>query len=113
MAKQQHSSKGDPLANIPAIFFQVDFNLERPEDFDTVFNVDFKKTALLKDKLSSYLDQIEYELTEQVSTRSDEFFEALTQLESTLDEVFHTVTHIHGMRVGLRDVRPSTCLASV
>ncbi|XP_024389299.1 vacuolar protein sorting-associated protein 54, chloroplastic [Physcomitrium patens] len=70
------------LREIPFLYFAEDFALEKGSTFQSAcpFST-IPQNMMLQEKLSHYLDLVEFHLVREISARSDSFFEALDQLE--------------------------------
>ncbi|CAI7742304.1 unnamed protein product, partial [Closterium sp. NIES-53] len=94
------------LREIPPVYFDEHFALERKEIFDTVCpSPSIPANMLLQEKLSHYLDLVEVHLVKEISSRSDSFFEALEKLEDLNRGIVETCDRIRLLRgtVGMLD----------
>jgi hypothetical protein len=63
---------------VPAVFFSRDFQLQDPALFEELI---VHASPDTQDRLTHYLDVVETCLLKQISSRSQQFFEALTNLQ--------------------------------
>jgi vacuolar protein sorting-associated protein 54 len=104
-----------PLALVPSVFFDRNFNLGDPRTFDSVTEqnpdpdlaVDpsspTHSTPLLE-KFSQYADTVEQHLVQEISLRSTSFFAALTNLRELQLESEQCVSRIGILRTLLQEV---------
>mmetsp|Transcript_19968 Transcript_19968/g.63541 ORF Transcript_19968/g.63541 Transcript_19968/m.63541 type:complete len:369 (-) Transcript_19968:25-1131(-) len=94
------------MQDIPGLFFQEDFALERPQTFVQACPApeDMGLVMELQEKLSTYLDIIEVHLLNEISQRSDSFFEALGVLGDLQDMIHAALDHIHSLRKQVQDM---------
>lgn len=70
------------LREIPSFYFDEDFALDKSSTFQQACPFSsIPQNMMLQEKLSHYLDLVEVHLVNEISARSDSFFEALRQLE--------------------------------
>ncbi|KAL6076905.1 Vacuolar protein sorting-associated protein 54, variant 4 [Balamuthia mandrillaris] len=91
---------------VPDLFFDEKFNLENPDTFENATGLSSPSSSniLLQSKLAHYLDVVEVELVKQISTRSQSFFAALTNLQDLHDEIKNTCDKIKAIRQYLANV---------
>ncbi|KAK4189652.1 vacuolar protein sorting-associated protein 54 [Podospora australis] len=111
-----------PLSTVPTVYFDEDFHLENPRTFDVVSErsevvrptgADDKGSAngqasaprkalatnaILQEKLSWYMDTIEWHLIQSISTASTTFFSALGSLRELHSEAADSVERIRTLR---------------
>ncbi|KAK3997592.1 vacuolar protein sorting-associated protein 54-like protein [Cladorrhinum sp. PSN332] len=112
-----------PLSTVPAVYFDDDFHLENPRTFDVVSERSevvrptpggdekgagngqaaaprkaLATNAILQEKLSWYMDTIEWHLIQSISTASTTFFSALGSLRELHSEAADSVERIRALR---------------
>ncbi|KAK4204244.1 putative vacuolar protein sorting-associated protein 54 [Triangularia verruculosa] len=111
-----------PLSTVPAVYFEEDFHLENPRTFDVVSERSevvrpapgddkggpngqaaaprkaLATNAILQEKLSWYMDTIEWHLIQSISTASTTFFSALGSLRELHSEAADSVERIKALR---------------
>ncbi|KAK4159371.1 vacuolar protein sorting-associated protein 54-like protein [Cladorrhinum sp. PSN259] len=112
-----------PLSTVPAVYFDDDFHLENPRTFDVVSERSevvrpvpgsdekgvgngqaaaprkaLATNAILQEKLSWYMDTIEWHLIQSISTASMTFFSALGSLRELHSEAADSVDRIRTLR---------------
>ncbi|KAH8555260.1 Vps54-like protein-domain-containing protein [Umbelopsis sp. PMI_123] len=108
------------LENVPSIFFEPNFQLENPRTFDAVCegadivgfsgpNPPTSTNSILQEKLSHYLDTVEVHLIQEISKRSAQFFEALSNLQALHQETLDCVSQIHTIRQGMKETQKQQC----
>ncbi|KAJ2964903.1 hypothetical protein NQZ79_g350 [Umbelopsis isabellina] len=108
------------LENVPSIFFEPKFQLENPRTFDMVCegadivgnsgpNPPTSTNSILQEKLSHYLDTVEVHLIQEISKRSAQFFEALSNLQALHQETMDCVNQIHSIRDKMNDTKKKQC----
>ncbi|RUS32349.1 hypothetical protein BC938DRAFT_475645 [Jimgerdemannia flammicorona] len=117
--RRKVSEKDPPMIeNVPTIFFDPEFNLENPRTFDTVCegadiignsgpNPPVATNSILQEKLSHYLDTVEVHLIQEISRRSNSFFEALSNLQALHQETLDCVAQIHSIRQKMKRIHKS------
>lgn len=97
------------LASIPKIFLSPNLDLSQRDNFNAVFP--FAKEGLLdeggnvvvhaklmQEKLSHYLDIIEVRIAEQVASKSQAFFHAMTSHDALMEQLTQTITVLKALR---------------
>lgn len=108
------------LENVPSIFFEPNFQLENPRTFDAVCegadivghsgpNPPTSTNSILQEKLSHYLDTVEVHLIQEISKRSAQFFEALSNLQALHQETLDCVSQIHSIRQNMKETQQQQC----
>ena len=118
------SLAAEPLASVPAIYFDENFQLENPRTFDVVSERSdvirpptstegsvassassitsqrraLATNAILQEKLSWYMDTVEVHLISSISTASSSFFAALGDLRELHSEATASVQKIQALR---------------
>lgn len=112
-----------PLSTVPAVYFDDDFHLENPRTFDVVSERSevvrpvpgsdeklagngqvgaprkaLATNAILQEKLSWYMDTVEWHLIQSISTASTTFFSALGSLRELHSEAADSVERIRALR---------------
>ncbi|EFN76174.1 Vacuolar protein sorting-associated protein 54 [Harpegnathos saltator] len=103
------------LASIPKIFLVPALDLSQKDNFDAVFP--FAKDGLLteecnivmhvkqmQEKLSHYLDIVEVRIAEQVASKSQAFFHAMTSHDALMEQLTQTITVLKALRKNIRQV---------
>ncbi|KAG7204995.1 hypothetical protein KM043_005380 [Ampulex compressa] len=103
------------LTNIPKIFLTPNLDLSQKENFNAVFP--FAKAGLLTDeynivthvkqmqeKLSYYLDVVEVRIAEQVASKSQAFFHAMTSHDALMEQLTQTITVLKALRKNIHQV---------
>lgn len=103
------------LANIPKIFLVPNLDLSQKDNFDAVFP--FAKDGLLtedcnivlhvkqmQEKLSHYLDVVEVRIAEQVASKSQAFFHAMTSHDVLMEQLTQTITVLKALRKNIHQV---------
>lgn len=114
--KKQTDTKLEDTDLIPEIFLQPKFNLEEPATFNTVLpwkhfqskqqsTTNKNSVKLLQEKLSHYLDVAEISLTQQIATKSEDFFNAMRSQETLQGEVQNSCEEVKMLRIRLLDIR--------
>ncbi|KAK0739770.1 Vps54-like protein-domain-containing protein [Apiosordaria backusii] len=117
-----------PLSTVPAVYFEEDFHLENPRTFDVVSERSevvrpvpgdekggpngqaaaprkaLATNAILQEKLSWYMDTIEWHLIQSISTASTTFFSALGSLRELHSEAADSVERIKALRQELENL---------
>ncbi|XP_015608424.1 vacuolar protein sorting-associated protein 54 [Cephus cinctus] len=106
------------LASIPKIFLSPTLDLSRRDDFDAVFP--FAKEGLLdeggnvvtsakhmQEKLSHYLDIVEVRIAEQVASKSQAFFHAMTSHDALMEQLTQTITVLKALRENIHQIDKS------
>uniref|UniRef100_A0A061SA82 Vacuolar protein sorting-associated protein 54 n=1 Tax=Tetraselmis sp. GSL018 TaxID=582737 RepID=A0A061SA82_9CHLO len=90
------------MQEVPPIFFQEDFRLDRPETYSTVNPEDTEEGRSAKvEELSSYMDVIETNLLKEIGIRSSSFFEATSLIQDLEDVINSTCRQISDLRSGV------------
>ncbi|XP_047133571.1 vacuolar protein sorting-associated protein 54 isoform X1 [Hydra vulgaris] len=101
---------------IPEVFLKPDFHLEEPNTFNEVlpWNQITKKTTLqsssgtgklLQEKLAHYLDMIEVNLSQQIATKSSDFFLAMSSQDKLQVDVQLSCQEVKQLRLRLNEIR--------
>ncbi|XP_043498627.1 vacuolar protein sorting-associated protein 54 [Polistes fuscatus] len=103
------------LSNIPKIFLTPNLDLSQKENFEAVFP--FTKEGLLdkeynvvshveqmQEKLSHYLDTVEVRIAEQVASKSQAFFNAMTSHDALMEQLSQTITVLKALRENIHQV---------
>ncbi|XP_014471073.1 PREDICTED: vacuolar protein sorting-associated protein 54 isoform X2 [Dinoponera quadriceps] len=103
------------LASIPKIFLVPSLDLSQKDNFDAVFP--FAKDGLLaeecnivmhvkqmQEKLSHYLDIVEVRIAEQVASKSQAFFHAMTSHDALMEQLTQTITVLKALRKNIHQV---------
>ncbi|CAM6088872.1 unnamed protein product [Calypogeia fissa] len=87
------------LQEIPSLYFDEDFALEKGSTFDAACPfASIPQNMLLQEKLSHYLDLVEVHLVREISARSDSFFDALGQLEDLNAQIVQACDQIRELQ---------------
>lgn len=108
------------LENVPSVFFEPNFQMENPRTFDAVCegadivgnsgpNPPTSTNSILQEKLSHYLDTVEVHLIQEISKRSAQFFEALSNLQALHQETLDCVSQIHSIRQTMKETKQQQC----
>lgn len=106
-SSRQRSTSGTPrgeglsacLREVPPLYFDEQFALERKDTFQAVCpNSSIPSSMLLQEKLSHYLDLVEVHLVQEISSRSESFFDALEKLEELNARITDTCGQLAGLR---------------
>ncbi|XP_066592253.1 vacuolar protein sorting-associated protein 54 isoform X2 [Prorops nasuta] len=103
------------LSSIPKIFLTPNLELAQKSNFNEVFP--FAKDGLLgencdivvhvkqmQEKLSHYLDIVEVRIAEQVASKSQAFFHAMTSHDALMEQLTQTITVLKALRKNIRQV---------
>ncbi|XP_014216228.1 vacuolar protein sorting-associated protein 54 [Copidosoma floridanum] len=103
------------LSNIPKIFLNPNLELSKKENFDQVFA--FSKEGLLgegrnivsnvkqmQEKLTHYLDIVEVRIAEQVASKSQAFFHAMTSHDVLMEQLTQTITILKALRKNINEI---------
>lgn len=103
------------LSNVPKIFLTPHLDLSQRENFEAVFP--FTKEGLLdkeynvvsnvkqmQEKLSHYLDTVEVRIAEQVASKSQAFFNAMTSHDALMEQLSQTITVLKALRENIHQV---------
>nr|XP_050867102.1 vacuolar protein sorting-associated protein 54 isoform X2 [Vespula vulgaris] len=103
------------LSNIPKIFLTPNLDLSQRENFEAVFP--FAKDGLLdkeynvvshvkqmQEKLTHYLDTVEVRIAEQVASKSQAFFNAMTSHDALMEQLSQTITVLKALRENIHQV---------
>ncbi|OAD53014.1 Vacuolar protein sorting-associated protein 54 [Eufriesea mexicana] len=103
------------LSNIPKIFLTPNLDLSQKDNFYAVFP--FTKNGLLnedanivmnvkqmQEKLSHYLDVVEVRIAEQVASKSQAFFHAMTSHDALMEQLAQTITVLKALRKNIHQV---------
>lgn len=104
-----------PLASVPRVFFNSQFNLGDPQTFNAVIEhreededssdpSSLSYSLPLLEKLSHHADTIEQHLVREISLRSTSFFAALTNLQDLQTESEECLDRISKLRGLLKEV---------
>ncbi|XP_022090825.1 vacuolar protein sorting-associated protein 54-like [Acanthaster planci] len=99
------------LEQIPKVFFRNDFALENPDTFEAVLPwsqfkgqrlsdpaAGHQSSKLLQEKLSHYLDIVEVQIAQQISLRSNAFFNAMASHDKLQENLASTCRAIRELR---------------
>lgn len=103
------------LSNIPKIFLTPNLDLSQKDNFYAVFP--FAKNGFLnedsnivvhvkqmQEKLSHYLDVVEVRIAEQVASKSQAFFHAMTSHDALMEQLTQTITVLKALRKNIHQV---------
>ncbi|XP_003705328.2 VPS54 subunit of GARP complex scat [Megachile rotundata] len=103
------------LSSIPKIFLTPNLDLSQKDNFYAVFP--FAKNGLLneesnivmnvkqmQEKLSHYLDVVEVRIAEQVASKSQAFFHAMTSHDALMEQLTQTITVLKALRKNIHQV---------
>ncbi|KOX77559.1 Vacuolar protein sorting-associated protein 54 [Melipona quadrifasciata] len=103
------------LSNIPKIFLTPNLDLSQKDNFYAVFP--FTKNGLLnedsnivvnvkqmQEKLTHYLDVVEVRIAEQVASKSQAFFHAMTSHDALMEQLTQTITVLKALRKNIHQV---------
>ena len=103
------------LTSIPKIFLTPNLDLSQKDNFYAVFP--FAKGGLLskecnivmhvkqmQEKLSHYLDVVEVRIAEQVASKSQAFFHAMTSHDALMEQLTQTITVLKALRKNIHKV---------
>nr|XP_034181848.1 vacuolar protein sorting-associated protein 54 isoform X2 [Osmia lignaria] len=103
------------LSSIPKIFLTPNLDLSQKDNFYAVFP--FAKSGLLnedsnivmhvkqmQEKLSHYLDVVEVRIAEQVASKSQAFFHAMTSHDALMEQLTQTITVLKALRKNIHQV---------
>ncbi|XP_012253951.2 vacuolar protein sorting-associated protein 54 isoform X2 [Athalia rosae] len=106
------------LTSIPKIFLVPHLDLAQKENFNAVFP--FAKEGLLdeggniashaklmQEKLSHYLDIIEVRIAEQVASKSQAFFHAMTSHDALMEQLTQTINVLKALRENIQQIDKS------
>ncbi|KAJ2776347.1 hypothetical protein H4R18_005712, partial [Coemansia javaensis] len=113
------------IEDVPAIFFEEDFDLRDPATFAVVTQVVLgpatgaaglfaperaaEAGSAMQEALSGYMDVVEAYLTREISRRSPSFFAALATLEELHTETDRCIGQIHAAREDLKKTAQTQC----
>jgi len=100
------------LGTVPALFFDDDFDLSRPETFSRACGRvearsvrDLARAATeTQEDLSAHLDVVEQHLVREIDAKSAEFFEALKELHGLHESMSETQRQVGKMRQNVREI---------
>lgn len=111
------------LANIPKIFLSPHLDLSKKENFDAVFS--FAKDGLfdhsgnvsvqakiIQEQLTQYLDTVEVRIAEQVASKSQAFFHAMTSHDALMEQLTQTITVLKALRKNIHQIDDSLVKSS-
>ncbi|XP_023287854.1 vacuolar protein sorting-associated protein 54 [Orussus abietinus] len=103
------------LSSIPKIFLSQNLDLSRRDNFEAVFP--FTKEGLLdkdgnvvvhvklmQETLSHYLDIVEVRIAEQVASKSQAFFHAMTSHDALMEQLTQTITVLKALRENIHQI---------
>ncbi|XP_076245254.1 VPS54 subunit of GARP complex scat [Calliopsis andreniformis] len=103
------------LTSIPKVFLTPNLDLSQKDNFYAVFP--FVKSGLLskesnivihvktmQEKLSHYLDVVEVRIAEQVASKSQAFFHAMTSHDALMEQLTQTITVLKALRKNIHKV---------
>ncbi|XP_029041161.1 vacuolar protein sorting-associated protein 54 [Osmia bicornis bicornis] len=103
------------LSSIPKIFLTPNLDLSQKDNLYAVFP--FAKSGLLnedsnivmhvkqmQEKLSHYLDVVEVRIAEQVASKSQAFFHAMTSHDALMEQLTQTITVLKALRKNIHQV---------
>lgn len=102
----------DSLDCIPKTYLQSNFSLSHSETFFTVFpfikeqgmSTVLDSGKLLQEKLSFYLDLIEMQISQQISQKSEDFFQAVASHDIVREELGNALTAVKALRLHVKQV---------
>ncbi|ORZ31578.1 Vps54-like protein-domain-containing protein, partial [Catenaria anguillulae PL171] len=101
----QQPSGPPPLSSVPQVYFQPDFTLENPRIFDVITgSLDLHALEPALQALATHTDTVEDHLTREISTRSNSFFSALTNLTELHAETGQCLAQVETLRARLADL---------
>ncbi|XP_024532479.1 vacuolar protein sorting-associated protein 54, chloroplastic isoform X2 [Selaginella moellendorffii] len=91
------------LREIPNMFFDEDFALERGSTFQAAcpFST-IPQNIMLQERLTQYLDVVEVHLVKEISARSESFFEAQKQLEDLNERMLEACQQMKELKSTVR-----------
>ncbi|XP_034944427.1 vacuolar protein sorting-associated protein 54 [Chelonus insularis] len=115
-SKTSDFSTQNDFLNIPSIFFNSNLDLTNRKTFETIFP--FTKDGLLnegasnivnhvkhhQEKLSQHLDIIEMRIAEQVASKSQAFFQAMTSHDVLMEQLTQTITVLKALRKNIHQI---------
>lgn len=111
MFDRKDVNEGD-LSAIPQAFLQESFNLSQSDTFLNVFPF-IKESGMsqvlgtgksLQEKLSHYLDLIEMQIANQISHKSDAFFQAVASHDAVREELGKALAAVKALRLKVKQV---------
>eukprot|EP00210_Caulerpa_lentillifera_P001153 g1110.t1 len=98
------------LRLVPSLYFQEDFTLTRPDTFSQVIRGETseERNSTL-DTLNGYLDIVETELLNEISARSESFFEAAESLQDLQKSMGDTLFQIQRLHVHAHNLDGGMC----
>lgn len=98
------------LRLVPSLYFQEDFTLTRPETFSQVIRGETtEERSSILESLNGYLDIVETELLNEISARSDSFFEAAESLQDLQKSMGDTLFQIQRLQVHAHELDGGMC----
>ncbi|KAF7996326.1 hypothetical protein HCN44_001958 [Aphidius gifuensis] len=123
-SKSLERSSHFDLASIPKIFLSPGLDLSKRDNFETIFP--FTKDGLLnndknvvvhvateQEKLSHYLDIVEVRIAEQVASKSQAFFHAMTSHDALMEHLTQTITVLKALRKNIHEIDDSLVINSL
>ncbi|KAM7265319.1 hypothetical protein ACFE04_003002 [Oxalis oulophora] len=91
------------LREVPALYFKEDFSLEEGATFKAACPfANVSENLVLQEKLSQYLDVVELHLVNEISLRSNSFFEAQGQLQDLNVKIVQGCSRIRELKETIR-----------
>mgnify|MGYP006077652411 CR=1 FL=1 len=90
------------FSEVPKQFFQIDFTLSAPKNFEQIINPQNGSSGGQQKKLNEYLDLVEYALLQQIWSRSSDIFSALDDIKGQQNHVAQAISRLNVLRKHLR-----------
>lgn len=108
-----------PEEGVPGIFLSSSFNLEDPDTFYSVFThvtssgVSLKNAKILQEKLFHYLENVEMDMSRQISRKSSAFFDTMTYLNAQMEQLQLNHAAVSTLRRGITTLRQEAVIEPV
>lgn len=99
------------MKEVPGEYFDPDFSLTNPDEFERICPAGSEATRMeTLEKLTHYLDVVEMNLTQEISSRSKSFFEAVYKIQELSNMIQSLCNGIEGLRCGVGKVESNLVL---
>ncbi|KAK0161271.1 hypothetical protein PV327_009758 [Microctonus hyperodae] len=122
--ENRNSSSQFDLSSIPIIYLSPNLDLSNRKNFENIFP--FTKDGLLnsgcdivnnvkkqQENMSQYLDIVEVRIAEQVASKSQAFFHAMTSHDALMEQLTQTITVLKALRKNIHQIDKSLVIDSL
>lgn len=99
------------MREVPSEYFDPDFSLTNPDDFERVCPSGSESSRLeTLEKLTHYLDVVEMNLTQEISSRFSSFFEAAKEIQELSSMIQYFCNQVNELRTGVKNIETNLVL---